>query len=123
MMLDYRNIRQRIEQLVRQGGRIERPYGMTDLRNRQSSVLAADSELAVAELLGHRLCVWKGLTLRPHPVGKEDVDVRLLDQGREFSVQVKTFDLLDSKYGRRISQHSAHWMSALPPMRTAISHG
>jgi hypothetical protein len=110
-MLSAVQLTERISALERKGVRFGRPYkSKPDL----GQLVSAESEISVAELIGERFGIWKGITVQPpSPLGT-DVDLSIRDQDAVFSVQVKTFEFFTSRIGRRVVEAVQDWDQVLP---------
>lgn len=119
-MMGRRDINQRIIVLESKGVKFGKSsYVQSDLKHNFGQVLSAESEITVVELAGERLADWGGITVHPECSFPTDVDVEIRDQGAVFSIQVKTFDMITSKYGKRMSEASRHWDETLPAGQNA----
>lgn len=112
-MMSRRNLNARLEALKSKGVRLEQAFVQADIKQ-LGKLVSAESEITVAELVGERLGDWGGITIHPLCESHVDVDLDIKDQGTQFSVQVKTFEFLTSKYGRRMSDATKDWFSTLP---------
>lgn len=112
-MISRKDLNARLEALKSKGVRLEQAFVQADLRS-LGKLISAESEITVAELVGERLGKWGGITIHPLYESPIDVDLDIKDQGTQFSLQVKTFEFLTSKYDRRMSDAVRNWDATLP---------
>ncbi len=117
--MDSRGIRNKIEELVNKGVRIGIRYSSSELRSNPGRLVSAESELTVAELIGNRLNEWSGITLQPRYAWPIDVDLDVRHQGAQYSVQVKTFSFLLSRFSKRVDDAANNWDAILPQGQNA----
>lgn len=115
-MLNRQNLSNRIEVLKSKGVKSGREYvQLKPKRNIEiGQLVSAESEIAIAELISERFSDEIGITLHPCYPPPIDVDIEIRDQGAIFSVQVKTFEMITSRYGKRMSEAVKDWDTTLP---------
>lgn len=115
-MLNRQNLSNRIEVLKSKGIKSGREY--VQLKPKRNidigQLVSAESEITIAELISERFSDEIGITLHPCYPPPTDVDIEIRDQGAIFSVQVKTFEMITSRYGNRMSEAVKNWDTTLP---------
>lgn len=112
-MESRKGLNERVRALKNKGVRFGVQYSQSDLRA-MGKLQSAESEITIAELIGGRYSIWGGITIQPRYLPPTDVDLDIRDQGAQFSVQVKTFTFLQSKYERRTEEAIRNWDAMLP---------
>jgi hypothetical protein len=117
--MDYRGVRNKVEELVSKGVRIGVRYSHSELKTNPGRLVSAESELTVTELIGKRLNEWGGITLQPQYAWPTDVDLDVRHQGVQYSVQVKTFSFVLSRFSKRVDDAVSNWDVMLPQGQNA----
>lgn len=115
-MLNRQNLNGRIEILNTKGVKFAREYVQLKPKRKIEigQLVSAESEITIAELINERFSREIGITLHPSYPPPTDVDIEIRDQGAIFCVQVKTFEMMTSRYGKRISEEMKDWDTTLP---------
>lgn len=118
-MLNRRYLKEKVEALKSKGVSFGQEYVQSDLERNFGGLMSALSETTVAELVANHVNEPAGITMHPSYVPPTDVDLEICDQGAVFSVQVKTFEMISSKHGKRMSSAAKDWDVTIPTDQNA----